>query len=220
MSGAPLLLPLGDQAVLVRFGDRLEDEANLKAIALARELRAEPMAGAIEVVPNLISVLVRYDPRHTHFSAISAELRLRLSLAALHEEPQDAPAITVPTLYGGTHGPDLDEVATLCDLSVEEFIAFHARAELRVLATGFAPGFVYCGLHERLPAIARRKSVRPRVPAGSILFAAGQTAVTATDIPTGWHVIGWTSFVNFDAEAQPPTKLASGDRVTFPEQTE
>jgi len=84
-----------------------------------------------------------------------------------------------------------------------------------VLATGFAPGFVYCGLHESALNIPRRVKIHSRVAPGSILFAAGQTAITATPIPTGWHVIGRTGFANFSPDRDPPTLLEAGDMVRF-----
>jgi allophanate hydrolase subunit 1 len=55
------------------------------------------------------------------------------------------------------------------------------------------------------------------VPAGTILFAAGQTAIAATPIPTGWHLIGRTEFRNFDPNADPPCLLKAGDLVRFSE---
>jgi allophanate hydrolase subunit 1 len=53
------------------------------------------------------------------------------------------------------------------------------------------------------------------VPAGTVLFAAGQTAIAATPIRTGWHVIGRTRFQNFDPHRAPPTVLAAGDTIQF-----
>jgi inhibitor of KinA len=100
-------------------------------------------------------------------------------------------------------------------LSRDAFVERHCAAPLRVLATGFAPGFVYLGFHEEALRVPRRAAVRGRVPAGTVLFAAGQTAITSTDIPTGWHVIGRTGFRNFDPEVLPPTRLAAGDTVRF-----
>ena len=44
-------------------------------------------------------------------------------------------------------GPDLAEVAAALGMTAADFIAAHNATPLRVLATGFAPGFVYCGLH-------------------------------------------------------------------------
>jgi KipI family sensor histidine kinase inhibitor len=100
-------------------------------------------------------------------------------------------------------------------MTAEAFIAAHNQASLRVLATGFAPGFVYCGMHPNELTLPRRPTVRLSVPPGSVLFAAGQTAITATEMPTGWHVIGHTDFANFDPTASPPTRLEPGDQVRF-----
>jgi inhibitor of KinA len=94
-------------------------------------------------------------------------------------------------------------------------VSQHDAFPLRILATGFAPGFVYCGFHGETLTLPRRSAVRAMVPAGSVLFAAGQTAIAATDIPTGWHVIGWTDFTNFDPNMTPPTRLRAGDHVVF-----
>lgn len=205
----PTILLLGDSALLVRFGTSLTDAANRAAIAFAATLDDAPIPGLLEVVPNLISVLLRYDPFVTAPAIIQGELRLRLF--GLTEAGREARRWTIPVVFDG---PDLAETAAALGLSTEAFIAAHNAAPLRVLATGFAPGFVYCGMHGDL-LLPRRTSVRPAIPAGSVLFAAGQTAITATDMPTGWHVIGRTSFSNFDPQDDPPTRLTAGDIITF-----
>ena len=80
---------------------------------------------------------------------------------------------------------------------------------------GFSPGFVYCGFHPAELELPRRETVRGQVPTGTLLFAARQTAIASTPIPTGWHVIGHTDFSNFDPAASPPTILREGDEVAF-----
>lgn len=209
----PTIVQLGDSALLVRFGDSLSDTANRAAIALSQSLEAEPMAGVAEIAPNLVSVLLRYDPLTASPAAIAGELRLRLF--ALEATPFEGAAVRIWQIAVTYDGPDLAEVATALGLSQDEFIAQHDASSLRVLATGFAPGFVYCGLHPPVLHLPRRAKVRPSVPVGSVLFAAGQTAITATEMPTGWHHVGRTSFTNFDPQTQPPTRLAAGDVVQF-----
>lgn len=203
-------MPLGDSAILVRFATTLSDAANRAAIALAVALEQSPVAGVVEIMPNLVSVLMRYDPEAVPLAVIQGELRLRLF--GLRENARPPTHWDIPVHFDG---PDLDEVATSLGLSTTAFIAAHNARPLRVLATGFAPGFVYCGLHGDNLILPRRQVVRPGVPVGSVLFAAGQTAITATDMPTGWHVIGRTKFRNFDATGNPPTQLAAGDLITF-----
>lgn len=206
----PTILPLGDSGLLVRFDTVLSDQGNRAAIALSRTLEADPIAGVLEVVPNLVSVLLRYDPLAGNFAAISGELRLRLF--GLRAQSGAGHRWRLQVRFDG---PDLDDVAAALGMTVEALVAAHNAVPLRVLATGFAPGFVYCGMHPAELIVPRRPTVRPMVPAGSVLLAAGQTAVTATDMPTGWHVIGTTDFRNFDAGASPPTQMRAGDRIEF-----
>jgi len=208
----PMVQALGDSAILVRFGSQLDEKANRRAIGFATALEDRPVPGIVEIVPSLVSVLLRYDPAQSRHQDIEGEIRLRLHGA------DDAPPGAVHRIgvsFGGEAGPDMTEVAALLKISVEDFVARHNAAPLRVLATGFAPGFVYCGFHDATLNLPRRDKVRPLVPAGSVLFAAGQTAIAATDIPTGWHVIGRTNFNNFDPGATPPTQLRAGDSVAF-----
>lgn len=204
----PSILPLGDGALLVRFGESLSDEANRQAIAFAARLDADVPEGVEEIAPGLVSVLVRTRPG-TDLWRLSGELRLRM---------QGAPAETIgnrwsiPIVFDGE---DFMEVCDRLKLPPGNFVTRHNGTPLRVLATGFAPGFVYCGFHGPAMVVPRREQVRPMVPAGTVLFAAGQTAIAATPIRTGWHVIGRTIFQNFDPDESPPTAFAPGDSIEF-----
>jgi len=205
----PQIVPLGDSALLVRFGQSLDDAANRAALAFAARVQSDAIGGVSEVVPSLVSVLVRYDPTVIGPVRLAGELGLRLDSNGMQENTQ------VQHIAVRFDGPDLAEVAGVLGLSPDAFVAAHNRSGLRVLTTGFAPGFVYCGLHDSALTVPRRALVRPVVPAGSVLFAAGQTAITSTEVPTGWHVIGHTDFRNFDALQNPPTRLRAGDELIF-----
>jgi KipI family sensor histidine kinase inhibitor len=204
----PTLLPLGDRAVLIRFSEQLSDAANRAAVALARRLSGEPIAGVAEVAPGLVSVLLRLEAG-ADFGRLRGEIMLRMGAPS-------APVAGVERdITVRFDGEDMGEVAERLGLSREAFIARHNAVPLRLLATGFAPGFVYCGFHADDLVLPRREAVRPMVPAGTVLFAAGQTAIAATPIRTGWHVIGTTTFQNFDPVREPPTVLRAGDTVRF-----
>lgn len=207
----PLFVPLGDEALLIRFGDSLSEAANRAAIAAARRIEAARVQGVLEVTPMLVSVLVRYDPRRLGLDVLSGEMRLALGAADVAEGPSGARQ----TIGIAFDGEDLDEVAQRLGLTVAAFVAAHNAGPLRVLSTGFSPGFLYCGFHPEALRLPRRDRVRRRVEPGTVLFAAGQTAITSTAIPTGWHVIGRTGFRNFDAARMPPVFVNTGDVVAF-----
>ncbi len=203
----PTLLPLGDAALLVRFADTISEEANRAAIGLAHRLDREPIEGVAEIAPGLVSVLLRLEPGFD-FARIRGEVMLRIGVPDATRSARREIAIRFD-------GEDLGEVASGLGLTPAEFVSRHNERPLRVLATGFAPGFVYCGFHGEGMVLGRREHVRPLVPAGTVLFAAGQTAIASTPIRTGWHVIGSTPFHNFDAHRDPPTDLCAGDVVNF-----
>lgn len=208
----PTLMPLGDGAILVRFADRLDLDANAAAIGFAGSLEAARLAGVVEIVPNLVSVLVRYDPQRIGYPALAGEIGL-VDRAVQRKAPARTHAIAIS--YGGKDGPDIEAVADRLGLDVPDFIRAHGAAQLRVLSTGFAPGFIYCGMHDEDLQVPRRESIRQSVQPGSVLFAARQTAIAATAIPTGWSVIGRTRLINFDPATNPPTRIRAGDTVTF-----
>lgn len=207
----PVIMPLGDSALLVRFGDRLDDSANRAALSLFARLQEDPIHGVLEVVPSLVSVLLRYDFEAIAPTRLGGEITLRIGQRALADRPK------LQVVHVRFDGPDLSDVATELGLSIPDFILEHNARPLRVLTTGFAPGFIYCGFHPAELVVPRRTSVRANVPAGSVLFAAGQTAIAATEIPTGWHVIGSTPFRNFLPENDPPTLVHAGDEIRFEE---
>ncbi len=206
----PLILPLGDRGLLVRFAETLSEAANIAAVNFGRRVAAAGLPGVEEVVPNLVSVLLRYAPEAIEFERLAGEVRLLLH--ELPQEPSRGGEHRVPVIFDGE---DVDEVAGLLGLERPAFVAAHCAGPLRVLATGFAPGFIYTGFHEKRLHLPRRAQVRRQVPPGTVLFAAGQTAVTSTPVPTGWHVVGRTEFRNFDPAVMPPTRVRAGDLVRF-----
>jgi KipI family sensor histidine kinase inhibitor len=208
--GPPLIQPLGDRGLVVRFATALRDEANRATIAFARKLARAVPEGVGEIDPNLVSVLLKYDPAKVSFARLAGEIRLLLGDGSEDVEPAARHTIAV-----SFDGPDVEHVAESLKLARDDFVRMHCAAPLRVLTTGFAPGFVYCGFHAEAWDLPRRTKIRHMVPAGTVLFAARQTAITATAIPSGWHVIGHTDFSNFDAAAEPPTTLREGDDIVF-----
>lgn len=127
-------------------------------------------------------------------------------------EDADASGIEIPVRYDGE---DLDEVAGLVELTTEEVVALHGGALYRAAFMGFAPGFAYlAGLPDAL-VIGRRPQPRSVVPTGSVAIADTYSAVYPRSTPGGWHLLGTTDAVLFDADRRPPALLRAGARVRF-----
>lgn len=209
------LIPLGDRAILVRFGSELTLRSNHNAQAFAEICRTRIGSQILGCSSNLVSVILHYDPLKTRFADLKNQIMLLMSTFDGDDKGPDKILHAVNVIYGGAQGPCLGEVCEILGMDEDKFIRLHAKAPLHALALGFSPGFLYLGLHDENLRVPRREHVQENVPAGSILFAAGQTAITSRPIRTGWHVIGQTDFRNFDPLSLTPIKVNPGELVKF-----
>ncbi|HYD29976.1 MAG TPA: 5-oxoprolinase subunit PxpB [Azospirillaceae bacterium] len=208
----PRFLPAGDTAVVVEFGDAIDQRLNSRVLAFDARLARADIPGINETIPTYRSLLVVYDPEVTG----QGELVTRLQ-AALDDESDMAETVgrrwTLPVVYGGPFGEDLSAVAVHHGLSEGEVIDRHATGDYRVYMIGFQPGFAYLGGLDPSLETPRRADPRPKVPAGSIAIGGGQTAVFSVEGPSGWHLLGRTPVRVFDLARVSPFLLAAGDRV-------
>jgi len=210
---APLVLPLGEAAFTIRLGESATVANAERAAALADFIRRQRFAGVTEVVPAVASVSVFYDPDAP--AVVDARAVLETFVAGLGDfSPESAPFAThaIPTRYDGA---DLDEVAERTAIARDEIIRRHVEREYRVLALGFLPGWAYLGPLDPALSLPRRATPRTRVPAGSVAIMGAQTGVYPRVSPGGWHLIGSTSVVLFDAARESPSLFRAGDRVRF-----
>lgn len=199
------------------FGERallVELDGSGAAQVLADGLQSRPIAGVGEVVPGLRSVLVELQSG-ADAGSVTVAIDQRLTSVADATLPRAARVRTIPVVYGGEHGPDLDDVAERAGLTSAQVVARHVAAEHRVLFLGFAPGFAYLGgLPEELD-VPRLAAPRTRTPAGAVAVANGMTGIYPAPLPGGWRVIGRTPISLFDPRRDPPAYLAPGDAVRF-----
>ncbi|MEM9083823.1 MAG: 5-oxoprolinase subunit PxpB [Planctomycetota bacterium] len=124
--------------------------------------------------------------------------------------------IELPTVYGGTDGPDLDSVCDHTGLSQSEVIDRHSRGMYTVSHLGFAPGFAYLVGLDPLLATPRLDTPRTRVPAGSVGIAGLRTGCYPLSLPGGWRLIGKTRVALFNSQKpRHPAPYQPGDQVRF-----
>lgn len=204
---------MAEGAVLVEYPETSEEEANRRAVALARSLKTRAPAGFLDSVPGARNLLVLFSPRRLSRQRLAEEAR-----SGGVEWPAVARrAIEIPVFYDadpGT-GPDLEEISRGAGLTREEFARRHAEARYRVAFLGFAPGFPYMtGLPQELHA-PRLATPRTRVPAGSVGIGGHYTGIYPGETPGGWRLVGRAPVRLFDAGRDPPALLLPGDGVRF-----
>ncbi len=209
---------LGENALLLKLGERIDSLLNRRTQRLARVLRGEDLPGLVDVVPAFASVTLHFAPgvRLPRSRARALAIAALASESSVHLADEAAPRqVTLPVTYGGEDGIDLASVASFANLDPAEVVARHVAQEYEVAMVGFLPGFAYLiGLDPAL-AMPRHATPRARVPAGSVAIGGAQTGIYPSAAPGGWRLIGRTNTRMFDASALIPSLLAPGDRVRF-----
>lgn len=198
------LVPLGDQAWLVRCADERA------AIRLANAIRVEAPFWLDDVLPAYATVGVYYDNRRVSRGAVEAWLKAF--------KPSSVPAtpgrsIKIPVCY--EQGPDLPFAAELLKRSEDELIRLHLKTEYTVYAIGFVPGFPYLGyLPNELTGVPRLATPRTRVEPGSVGITGRQTGIYPLSRPGGWPLIGRTPLTIVDPD-EGFFPISVGDRIRF-----
>lgn len=215
MTSPPRIAPLGDAALTISFGTRIDPVATDDVARWAATLAAKRLRGVIEWVPGYTALTVHFDPMVTSILQLSDDLRLAMAGPPGPKAESSGRIVEIVVRYDG---PDLADVATATGLSEREVVARHSAVEYRVLLLGFVPGFAYLGPIDPSLVLPRRASPRTRVPAGSVAIAGAQTGIYPAETPGGWHLIGHTAAPLFDPHRTPPALFAVGDRVRFAEE--
>ena len=214
---APRLLPLGDSAWTVEFGDGISPETNARVMQLADRVTTlrgnDPLWRPVsDVVPTFRSLTVHFDPLSASADALGDRLLALAQLGGGHT--LEGRHWRLPVCFEADFAPDLHILAQAKGLAPEEVIERLLATEFRVYMIGFLPGFPYMGGLPAELAMPRLASPRQRVPARSLAVAGEMCAIYPWESPGGWNLLGRTPVNLFDLRcAGQPAMLAAGDTV-------
>ncbi|WP_456452804.1 5-oxoprolinase subunit PxpB [Thermococcus sp.] len=208
----PQFKPAGDSALVIIFGDRIDEGINKKVHAVADAIEKASPDWFVEAVPTYTSIYVYYDPLKLSYQEALNAIKPFLSAEPKKEKQR---VVEIPTAYGGEFGPDIEFVARHNGLTVDDVVEIHSKPLYRVYMLGFTPGFAYLGGMDERIATPRLERPRLKVPAGSVGIAGKQTGIYPIESPGGWRLIGRTPLRLFTPEKDPPTLLQPGDYIRF-----
>lgn len=208
------IMPEGDRALVVDFGEYIDEAVNDAVNALAGKIRKHQFEGVEEMIPTFRSLLILFDPKRTSMRALR-ECIEKLDLTSSAEEKKEKRILRIPCCYGGKYGEDLIDMEKVTGLSREEIVKIHSGTDYRVYMLGFLPGFAYLGgLDERIAA-PRLKTPRLSIPAGSVAIGGNQTGVYPIASPGGWRIIGSTPIEFYNPNREEPILCRAGDYIRF-----
>ncbi|QUX90265.1 allophanate hydrolase subunit 1 [Marinomonas sp. A3A] len=210
----PNIEMVSNQACLLTF-NQVISEATSNYIAQVT-LHLTKLAGIVDLVPSYTTLLVVFDDDHYDRFAIFKTIRQTIEAIDPNDfSVKDQREVVIPVYYGKEVGPDIEDVAKHCHLSIDEIIQRHSETTYRAYAIGFTPGFAFLGNTPDELHVPRKTTPRLKVPIGSVALAENQTAVYPSVTPGGWQIIGRTPVNLIDWGSKNLALIAMGDSVRF-----
>ncbi|CUB04600.1 5-oxoprolinase subunit PxpB [Marinomonas fungiae] len=216
---APLIYPpqldlVSDHACLLTFSKVIDDTVADVIAQVTKALRT--CEGIIDLVPSYTTLLVIFDTDHYDRFKITNKIKsLSASVDLNTIGNNERREVIIPVYYDPEVGPDLEEVATQCQLSIEDVIRLHSSTRYRAFAIGFSPGFAFLGNTPEAIRMPRKTTPRLKVPLGSVAIAEQQTAVYPSITPGGWQILGRTPIALVDWQSESLALIEVGDMVRF-----
>ena len=211
MSEQPVISLLGSTALLFEAPGALALVPQQHLWNLA--LQAAQWPEIDEAVPGMNNLMLtfRTPPRDL------AGLRERLLQAWQQSTPLalEGRIIELPVVYGGEHGPHMQDVVEHTGLDIDTIAHLHSEPLYPVYALGSHPGYCYLGGMDARLATPRRQVPVLNIGAGAVSIGGVQTGVSASAGPSGWNTIGRTEMAFFDPQQNPPAILRPGDQIRF-----
>lgn len=191
-------------SVILYFEERICEEVLDQVQHAFNALKSLPHI--INLTPSYHSILIEYDIFKYDTHTIKQTVTETIASNPYVKGYSEGKCIEIPVDYN--KGLDLENVAKIHGLRVDEVIAKHTGKTYRVYAIGFMVGFAYLASVDDAIATPRLSTPRAKVPKGSVAIAETQTAIYPEDSAGGWNIIGYTEFDEFDT-------FEIGDSVRF-----
>lgn len=208
------ILPCGDSAVTVQFGEIADIDTNTKVRAFEMTLKKRCVHGITETIPTYRSVMVHYDPLVLRYDALCSLLDDLSYTVDWHSISPGNEVVRIPVLYN-VAGSEIETVAAYEGKSIDEIIRIHSQSEHYVFMLGFTPGNAYIGCPGGSFTIPRKASPTMRPFSRAVTIWSDQTNIGAFSGPTGWYTIGRTPVRPYDPRHEEPILFKPGQWVQF-----
>jgi inhibitor of KinA len=214
--------PLGDAALIISFGNKIDENINRKVYTFSRLIKEARINGIYDIVPAYSSIAVHYNPivlmmrslGETAYESLKKQLQL-LPFKDAEEITAPIRKLRIPVCYAARFGWDLEYMSGVTNLPVADIVRLHTSCIYKVYMIGFLPGFAYMGEVDERIAVARKTEPRLQIEQGYVGIAGKQTGIYPLTSPGGWQIIGRTPLLIFDKQKEKPALFAPGDEVEF-----
>jgi urea carboxylase len=220
---SPQLSWCGESYVTIRLFTDIDIWSVAGMLRLQQQLAESDIAHTIiAMVPGWTTLLLWLDADVADPAAIERAIASAAAAGAEREIEFESRIITLPTLYGGEGGPDLEFVADVNGLSVDETVERLQATQFAGMVS-FSPGMANCMWMDSSHALTAPKYDSPRTttPPGTVGLGGSSISLYSVATPGGFQMVGRLAVPIYQprptlpAFEDSPTLLRPGDRIVL-----
>tara|TARA_B110000977_G_C11041237_1_gene478944 strand:+ start:439 stop:1056 length:618 start_codon:yes stop_codon:yes gene_type:complete len=199
---------LSENCFIYNLSDKLSIDDSINILKIYKDIYSDKQfmskIGIYDIVPAYNSIAFHY--KNTDHMLIEKEVLTKIKNVNYSTEIESKTHI-IDVIYDGL---DIENAINSLGITKKELINVHTSNEYHVAMLGFKPYLPYLLGLDKSISLPRLKTPRNHISVGSIGIGGAQTTVFTTDTPSGWNIIGNTSFREFN-------QFAPGDKIIFRE---
>jgi len=209
----PTYKPFGKKAILIEWPNKISESILYDILRFKENIRTS--------YNNFKDITTAYNTLTVNLNNI--DLMIDIEIVKLKKIYKNNTVIKslknylwhIPVCYNSALAVDLENVLEIKNMSLKKLIKRHSEPIYTVYFLGFLPGFPYLGGLPNILHMPRKAMPKNSVTQGSVGIGGQQTGIYTTDSPGGWHIIGKTPLLFFDANKKEPCLLKAGDKIKF-----
>lgn len=182
---------------------------------VAAVLAARPGTAVHCAVPTYDAVLIDFDSVLADHEEVRGQVRSAIEEFDGRAAPRAPRHLSVPVVYGGDFGPDLERVAEFLGIGEQDVVGLHAGVTYTIRCLGGPVGSPMTDGPAFAAPIPRLASPRAMVEEGHVSVAGRQATMTPARAPGGWPLLGRTPLRILDAGSDELVPYRPGDKITY-----
>jgi inhibitor of KinA len=214
LNKTPTYKPFGKQAILIEWQQDIDTQILEDLLHFKEGIQKERTHLIVDFIVGYHSLTLKYKDNDFNYTD---EITILQSIYKKDFTAIKTPRFLweIPVCYDLEFGIDLEEMAQITRLSIDEIRTRHSAKIYTVFFIGFLPGFLYLGGLESDLFFDRKPTPRLKVPKGAVAIGGKQTGVYPSSSAGGWNLLGKTPINFFDVTKQQPCFAAAGDKIKF-----
>jgi KipI family sensor histidine kinase inhibitor len=213
----------GEGYLSVQLYEQVDIWSVTGVLRLQHQLSQSDIAPAIiATVPGWTTLLLWLEPELAGPDAVETAVRQAITASSGSRLEFESRVLTLPTVYGGPSGPDLDFVAEHNGLSAEQAVRRMEAPQFAGMVS-FSPGMANCMWLDGQQALSAPKYESPRTttPPGTVGLGGSSISLYSVATPGGFQMVGRMAVPIYQprptmaAFAGSPTLLRPGDRIVL-----